>query len=277
MNIKALAAACILLAGCGTDVCKYVDPLVGTADNGHTFPGACVPFGMVQPSPDSGNSRWEYCSGFNIADSTLIGFSQTHLNGTGCLDLGDVLILPFSTEAPEHDNPYVKESLHSTPGYCSVDFVNGISVEMTATGHVSHYNLKYADPSSRKLYVDFQNGNVNSPGNLLFHVLEAGIEYPDANTICGRLRTKNWTEREWYFVMKFSEPYLDRTNLELTGQEKADKVILQFAPGSKPLGVKVAMVPPLEHRCRRKTAAGTSPESAGRRTPSGTSCFPGWT
>ncbi len=241
MKTRALIAACLLLAACSTDVCKYADPLVGTADNGHTFPGACVPFGIVQPSPDSGNSRWEYCSGFNIADSTLIGFSQTHLNGTGCLDLGDILILPFSTAEPEHDNPYVKESLISTPGYCSVKFVNGISAEMTATEHVSHYRLRYADPSSRKLYVDFQNGNVNSPGNLLFHVLEAAIEYPDASTICGRLVTKNWTEREWYFVMKFSEPYQDRTNLELTDKEKADKVVLQFAPGSKPLGVKVAM------------------------------------
>ena len=239
--VSILIAAGTLLASCGTDVCKYADPLVGTADNGHIFPGACVPFGMVQPSPDSGNSRWEYCSGFNIADTTLIGFSQTHLNGTGCLDLGDVLILPFSTPEPIHDNPYVKESLYSTPGYCTVDFVNGISVEMTATEHVSHYNLRYADPSSRKLYVDMQNGNVNSPGNLLFHVLEASIEYPDDSTICGRLVTKNWTEREWYFVMKFSEPYVSRINIELVDKEKADKAILEFAPGGKTLGVKVAM------------------------------------
>ena len=229
------------LSACSADVCRYVDPLIGTADNGHTFPGACIPFGMVQPSPDSGNSRWEYCSGFNIADSTLIGFSQTHLNGTGCLDLGDVLILPFSGDKPLRDNLYVKESLTATPGYCSVDFRSGISVEMTATEHVAHYRIRYADPSCRKLYADFQNGNVNSPGNLLFHVLEADIDYPDDRTICGRLRTKNWTEREWYFVMQFSEPCLARTQLELDPLEKADKVILEFAPSSKPLGVKVAM------------------------------------
>ena len=238
--LSVLSAAAILVA-CSEDVCRYADPLVGTADNGHTFPGACVPFGLVQPSPDSGNDAWEYCSGFNIADSTLIGFSQTHLNGTGCRDLGDVLLLPFSTEAPVRDNPYVKESLKATPGYTSVQFQNGISVEMTATEHVSHYLMQYKDPAARRLYADFQNGMVNAPGNMLFHVLAAEINYEDASTITGHLVTKNWTEREWYFVLTFSEPYVNRTNLELRDQEKADKVILDFASGSKPLGVKVAI------------------------------------
>ena len=238
--LSVLSAAAILV-DCSEDVCRYADPLVGTADNGHTFPGACVPFGLVQPSPDSGNDAWEYCSGFNIADSTLIGFSQTHLNGTGCRDLGDVLLLPFSTEAPVRDNPYVKESLKATPGYTSVQFQNGISVEMTATEHVSHYLMQYKDPAARRLYADFQNGMVNAPGNMLFHVLAAEINYEDTSTITGHLVTKNWTEREWYFVLTFSEPYVNRTNLELRDQEKADKVILDFASGSKPLGVKVAI------------------------------------
>ena len=74
-------SAVVLLhsASCAEDVLQYADPLVGTADNGHTFPAACVPFGFVQPGPDSGNCRWEYTAGFNIADSTLIGFSQNPL------------------------------------------------------------------------------------------------------------------------------------------------------------------------------------------------------
>lgn len=239
-NIIAFAAT-LALVSCSEDLCQYVDPLVGTADNGHTFAGACVPFGMVQPSPDSGNCRWEYCQGFNIADSTLIGFSQTHLNGTGCSDMGDVMILPFSTEAPLHDTPYVKESLFATPGYCSVKFCNGIFTEMTATEHVALYQVKYVDNDARKMYVDLQNGFVNGPGNLLFHVLEADINYPDNTTVTGRLVTKNWVKREWYFVLKFSEPYTSLTQLELSAQEKADKFIAQFASSSKPLGVKVSM------------------------------------
>ena len=237
----AALSAVFVFSSCGEDVCRYADPLVGTADNGHTFAGACVPFGMVQPSPDSGNCRWEYCSGFNIADSTLIGFSQTHLNGTGCSDLGDVLILPFSTPEPEHDNPYVKETLKASPGYCSVYFKNGIRVEMTATEHVAQYAVRYPEADSRRLYVDLQNGMVNGPGNLLTHVLEADISYDDPCSISGRLVTRNWTTREWYFVMKFSEPYVKLSQCELKAQEKADKFILDFKPGRRRLGVKIAM------------------------------------
>lgn len=235
------AIALLLSASCAEDVLQYADPLVGTADNGHTFPAACVPFGFVQPGPDSGNSGWKYTCGFNIADSTLIGFSQNHLNGTGCSDLGDILLLPFTGDTLLRDNPYVKESLYATPGYCSVDFRNGISVESTATRRVAIYNIRYPDSASRKLYVDFQNGMVNGPANLLTHVLDAEIAYPDNQTISGRLVTRNWTTREWYFTVRFSEPCLSRVKLEPAGQEKADKVILEFAESGRPLSVKVAM------------------------------------
>lgn len=235
------AAICLTVPSCTQDVCRYADPLVGTADNGHTFPGACVPFGMVQPGPDSGNDEWKYCSGFNIADSTLIGFSQTHLSGTGCSDLGDVLILPFSSDSPERDNPYAKESLTAEPGYCSVSFRNGITVEMTATQRVSQYRITYDDNSSRRLLVDLQNGMVNSPEDLESHVYEADIEYVDNCTIQGRMVTKNWVRREWSFVMKLSEPYVSRTILEKRGEEKADRIILEFADSRSALGVKIAM------------------------------------
>ena len=83
------------------DYIRYADPFVGTSDNGHTFPGACVPFGFIQASPETGNDEWKYCSGYNFADDSLIGFAQTHLSGTGCPDLGDVLLLPFSGEVKD--------------------------------------------------------------------------------------------------------------------------------------------------------------------------------
>ena len=239
--IGLLAVISLILPSCNEDVCRFTDPLVGTADNGHTFPGACVPFGMVQPSPDSGNDDWKYCSGFNIADSTLIGFSQTHLSGTGCSDLGDVLILPFSTDKPERDNPYVKESLKAEPGYCCVSLCSGIKVEMTASQRVAQYRINYADNSPRRLLVDLQNGMVNSPENLDSHVYEADIEYVDNYTIQGRMVTENWVRREWYFVIKFSEAYISRNILDKKGQEKADRLILEFADNNSPLGIKVAL------------------------------------
>ena len=74
---------------------EYVDPFIGTAGHGHTFPGNAVPFGMVQVSPDTGLEGWDWCSGYHYSDSSIIGFSHTHLSGTGRSDLMDVLIMPF--------------------------------------------------------------------------------------------------------------------------------------------------------------------------------------
>ena len=77
---------------------RHVDPFIGTAATGHTFPGATVPFGLVQPGPSSGVAGWKYCSGYIHSDARLWGFAQTHLNGTGCTDLGDLLIMPVSRQ-----------------------------------------------------------------------------------------------------------------------------------------------------------------------------------
>jgi putative alpha-1,2-mannosidase len=78
------------------DPTQYVNPFVGTAEHGHTFPGATVPFGMVQLSPDTGTEGWDWCSGYHWSDRSLLGFSHTHLSGTGCPDLGDILLVPQS-------------------------------------------------------------------------------------------------------------------------------------------------------------------------------------
>ena len=84
-----LLAGALALVSCGgddaatRDLTAFVNPMIGTADNGHTFPGACLPMGMVQASPETGAVGWRYCSGYNYADSLIWGFSQTHLNGTG--------------------------------------------------------------------------------------------------------------------------------------------------------------------------------------------------
>jgi len=80
------------------DYTQYVDPFIGTAFTGHTFPGATYPLGMIQAGPETGNYSWEYCSGYVYGDSLIYGFSQTRLNGTGCIDLGDLLMQPFAGE-----------------------------------------------------------------------------------------------------------------------------------------------------------------------------------
>ena len=94
------------------DYCQYVNPFIGNADNGHTFPGACAPFGLIQASPESGVGSWRYCSGYNYEDNFIEGFAQTHLNGTGCPDLGDILLFPFCGDIK--DNTYKSEYDKST-------------------------------------------------------------------------------------------------------------------------------------------------------------------
>ena len=78
------------------DYTRYVNTFIGAADNGHTFPGACYPFGMIQSSPVTGAVGWRYCSEYTYQDSLIWGFTQTHLNGTGCMDLGDILVMPVT-------------------------------------------------------------------------------------------------------------------------------------------------------------------------------------
>ena len=78
------------------DYTQYVNTFIGGADNGHTFPGACYPFGMIQTSPVTGAVGWRYCSEYVYEDSLVWGFTQTHLNGTGCMDLGDILVMPVT-------------------------------------------------------------------------------------------------------------------------------------------------------------------------------------
>ena len=242
LNVCWALLALSLLFSCQEqkEVCAYVDTLVGTADNGHTFPVACVPFGLVQPSPDSGNDEWKYCSGFNIADDTLIGFSQNHLNGTGCQDLGDILLLPFSDVPKNFRVGYDKASQEVYPGYYAVKLHNGVKARLTATERTAQYQFCYEGPS-RSLLVNFQNGIVFTPENLLEHVLEAETEFPDNSTITGHLKTRNWVTRDVFFVVKFSEPYIIKEHLELLPQEKGDKLILSFETGHEPLGVKVAL------------------------------------
>ena len=102
MRINNLFCVCvILLSSCSepnTRYLKKVDPFIGTSAHGHTYPGATTPFGAVQLSPDTRTEGWDASSGYHFSDSTIIGFSHTHLSGTGCSDLADILFRPVAGE-----------------------------------------------------------------------------------------------------------------------------------------------------------------------------------
>jgi Putative alpha-1,2-mannosidase len=103
-SVLLLFAALTAVIGCGgpgrgtADLTRYVDPMIGTNGHGHTYPGPLVPFGMVQLSPDVKTTDWDWCSGYHYSSPTIMGFSHTHLSGTGCADYGDILFMPTTAQ-----------------------------------------------------------------------------------------------------------------------------------------------------------------------------------
>lgn len=188
-----------------SDFAKYVNPFIGNADNGHTFPGACAPFGMIQVSPESGNGSWRYCSGFNYEDESILGFGQNHLNGTGCPDMGDILLLPFAGDiAGEYKSKINKETQTAVPGYYSVSLTDfDVDAELTATARTAFHRYTYNSDKTPHLLVDLQSGIVSSDTDLHTRVLSAEVDMPDNKTITGHNYVSVWVKRHIFFVIEF--------------------------------------------------------------------------
>lgn len=226
------------------DYSLYVNPLIGNADNGHTFPGACAPFGLIQVSPESGTGSWRYCSGFNYDDDFIDGFTQTHLNGTGLPDLGDVLMLPYCGKLPDslYRSRYNKETQKASAGYYSVDLTDAhVGVELTATSRTAFHKYLFKDGTPRIL-LDLQRGLVNDMERLHTHVLNANISMPDDYTIIGNNEVTEWVQRQYFYVIKFDKPYKVEEELPIQEGEKAKRLILSFdGDGETVVQAKVAI------------------------------------
>ena len=159
-----LGALTAALVGCITatvekDYTQYVNPFVGTGGHGHTYPGAIVPNGMIHPSPDTRFWEWDACAGYYYSDSTINGFSHTHLSGTGCSDYGDVLLMPTVGEQQlegetgnkqilPYASPFSHDKETATPGYYSVYLDRyGVKAELTATKRAALH--RYTFPESQ--------------------------------------------------------------------------------------------------------------------------------
>ena len=223
------------------DLCDYVDPFVGTAGTGHTFPGACVPFGMIQAGPDTGNGDWNHCSGYVFGDTNLYGFSQTHLNGTGCADLGDIRLLPFTTDEVPESLPMDKASEKASPGYYTVT-AGGVKTEISATAHVASYKFTFPKGAKRRLLVDTQWG-LRSWGEATNRVLAADVGVKN-NIIAGTLDVMQWCSRHVAFVVS-PDPYTGGcksvTGLSRRPGEKAPRYVIEFNEGEEPVFVDVAL------------------------------------
>ena len=173
-----IIAAVLLFSACGEKpLTSYVNPMVGTDGHGHTFPGAIVPFGQIQPSPDTRLEGWDGCSGYHYSDDTIYGFSHTHLSGTGCSDYGDVLMMPVTGSvdaAPGKDlsEAYKSHFNHKNEtaraGYYKVllDRSNTI-VELTADRRVAYHAYTYAGDNDNAFVIDLRHRDVLLSGKVM--------------------------------------------------------------------------------------------------------------
>lgn len=262
--LTAVTACCFSLLVYGQQGAHtaYVDPFIGTGATGHTFPGACVPFGMVQASPVTGAIGWDYCAEYNYADTTLWGFTQDHLNGTGCMDLGDVLIMPFNsdTRMPAHRATIDKSSERARPGYYSVEFRDGgIRTEITAAEHVAFYRFTFHRADSAAVLVNISHAPSWNENQYRNHVRSKTIRpvatdvSADGKTVIsrlwGRVETSVWVEREVYFCIDFGTPAVQQSDSVYTFPDlrDGDVVELKVALSTTAEGPAVNMAADLPH------------------------------
>ncbi|MCU0396262.1 MAG: glycoside hydrolase family 92 protein, partial [Chitinophagaceae bacterium] len=137
---------------------RYVDPFIGTGAHGHTYPGATVPFGMVQLSPDNGTQGWDWCSGYHYSDSVIAGFSHTHLSGTGIGDLCDISVMPMAGRQPDtgrYRASFSHQQEKAFPGYYQVLLQDSkINVELTTSERVGMHRYTFPNATQASIKVD---------------------------------------------------------------------------------------------------------------------------
>ncbi len=208
------------------DLTQYVDPLIGTQEMGHVFPGACVPFGMVQLSPDTDTipyavdgkytgTVYRYCAGYQYNDPTIVGFSHTHFSGTGHSDLGDFLVMPTvgklrlnpgTADHPEsgYRSRFSHETEKSVPGYYSVQLEDyNIKAEMTTAEHVGFHQYTFPESDDAHIILDLTHGIYNYDGKVLW----SQVWVQNDTLVTGYRITSGWARTNYlYFAMVFSKP-----------------------------------------------------------------------
>ncbi len=240
-----------------TQFTHYVNPFIGTGGHGHTFPGATLPHGMVQLSPDTKTNGWDACGGYHFDDHSIIGFSHTHLSGTGIADYGDVLFMPIVGEKPlvrgednDPDKGYRSRFSHdqesSKPGYYSVQLLDDqIHAELTTTLRTGFHRYTYPKGATPKLIID------------LTHVLQERFnknqvnefKVVNKNTLQGKKNTKGWAKDQTiYFYAEFNQDFdiqFFKDTVAVEAKEeltaKRAKAILTFKNSDQPLLAKVGI------------------------------------
>ena len=276
--MRILLAAALIATPIAAQTSPYdaVDPFIGTGGEGHTFPGATAPFGMVQLSPDTDTSCviracYGHAAGYRYDDPTIQGFSHTHFSGAGHSDLGDVLVMPVAGEKVSLDpgdpavagSGYRSRFDHATetahPGYYAVTLKDGgVRAELTAGMRIGVHRYRFPDGKAAHLVIDLRTSLYDYPGKILWSSLRLRAD----GTLTGARETRGWAAgRKLYFAMRFSAPvtghaFVNReTDITYKGfqgpsrgaddaAEKLGRALearLDFGTLAAPLEVKVAL------------------------------------
>ena len=230
-----------------TDYTQYVNTFIGAADNGHTFPGACRPFGMIQTSPVTGAVGWRYCSEYVYEDSVIWGFTQTHLNGTGCMDLGDILVMPVTGNRHRawdgYRSSFQKNSESATPGYYTVTLDEpGVKAELTATLHTVLHRYTYNKADSASVLIDLQHGPAWNEKQYHSQVKACDVKWENDSTLSGHVHNSVWVDQDYFFTLQFNRPVISAVDLPMGETEKGRRIVATFdlQPGEEVL-MKIAM------------------------------------
>ncbi|WP_266168428.1 GH92 family glycosyl hydrolase [Dyella subtropica] len=276
--ISTLLAAAVSLSPCASYAAAGhaadVDPRIGTGGDGHTFPGATMPFGMIQLSPDTAmpdfKHAYKWAAGYQYGDSSLLGFSHTHFSGSGHSDLGDVLVMPIAGEvrlepgdAAKPGSGYRSRFSHDSEtveaGYYAVTLSDyGVRAELTAGRRIGWHRYTFPAGKPAHLLLDLRPSIYDYPGKVLW----SSLRVHEDGTVTGCRQTRGWAPgRELCFAMRFSQPLSSRRLFDREsdvaykgfkgpGYEAEDKDaqqgralvgVFDFGQLKQPLGVKVAI------------------------------------
>ena len=223
---------------------SYVNAFIGTDGHGHTYPGATMPFGMMQLSPDTRLDGWDGCSGYHYSDNEIYGFSHTHLSGTGILDYGDVLLMPTNKQVfnngadgnPGYKSTFSHENETAEPGFYKVHLEDtNIDVELTVSKRSGVHKYQFPSVENQFVILDLLHRD---------EVLDAKIERISDTELSGFRFSKSWADdQRLYFTLKTSHPFNDvLQSPPKQGMPGAQKIALNFInPNNEPIFIKIGI------------------------------------
>ena len=237
---------------------KYVDPFIGTGGHGHTYPGATVPFSLVQLSPDNGKNGWDWVSGYHISADSIAGFSHMHLSGTGIGDWLDIAIMPLNNPSNQNNLDTKVKFSHSnenaSPGYYEVKLDNGIHAQLTATERVGLHHYTFPNNTTPTIRLDLAHAyNWDRP-------MDTEIKIINDSTAIGKRYSYGWANKQHiYFAIRFNKPF---KSYLLNGEKSNSKTIAQVNENRQgPINaVNAQFIFPNQHQIELKVALSTTSE-----------------